>query len=182
MNEQWIVIPNWDASIDADGVRHDGFQHYRDRDPIWIKVYTRLHSSDEYLALSFHLRGVLVGLWVEYATANRQLSDSTLTLTRRLGQRVSRRDLVSLSDAGYLTFSASKPLARRYQDASPEKEKEKEQKGARTRKGKAGALIVIDTMIRNGAITDPVHLEAELRAHHIEGQDADQLRQRIEAA
>jgi len=114
---QWIVIPNWDK-----------FQHYRDRDPTWIKNHRSLLHSDAYRNLSYHQRGVLHGLWLEYAAANRQIRDSTLTLTRQLGQRVSRRDLETLNHAGFIEFSASKPLAPRYHDASPEKEKEREKK------------------------------------------------------
>lgn len=113
----WIVVPRWDGS--------DGFQHYRDRDPIWIKNYRTLLSSDEYLTLSFHIRGVLHGLWLAYAASNRQLRDSTLTLTRRIGQRVTTRDLLALNHAGFIEFSASRPLAPVYQAASLDKEKEK---------------------------------------------------------
>jgi hypothetical protein len=113
---RYIVIPNWDGP--------DGFQHYRDRDPIWIKNYRALMAKDEYLELSFHVRGILHGLWLEYAASDRQLSDNTVTLSRRLGGRVTRRDLESLNHAGFIHFSASKPLAHRYQPASAEREGE----------------------------------------------------------
>jgi len=106
------VIPRWDGK--------DGFQHYRDRDPIWIKNYRTLLTNNEYRGLSHHQRGILHALWLAYATSNRQLSDSTLTLTRLLGQRVLRRDLDALNHAGFIQFSASRPLARRYHDASTE--------------------------------------------------------------
>jgi hypothetical protein len=69
---RYIVIPNWDGP--------DGFQHYRDRDPIWIKNYRALMAKDEYLE--------------------------------------------SLNHAGFIHFSASKPLAHRYQPASAEREGE----------------------------------------------------------
>jgi hypothetical protein len=116
--QRWIVIPNWDGK--------DGFQHYKDRDPIFIKNYRRLLTKDEYLTLTFHQRGILHSLWLEYAASNRQIRDNTLTLTRRLGQRVTTRDLEALNRAGFIVFTASKPLAQRYHIASPEKEKEKE--------------------------------------------------------
>lgn len=112
----WIVVPQWDGA--------DGFQHYKNRDPIWIKNYRSLLSKDEYLTLTFHVRGVLHGLWLEYATSNRQLRDNTLTLTRRLGQRVFTRDLISLNHACFISFVDSNPLAPRYRDASPEKRRE----------------------------------------------------------
>lgn len=116
MADGWIIVERWDE-----------FQHYRDRDPIWLKVYTRLLSDEAYLALTFHQRGVLQGIWLEYARANRQLSDRTVALTRRLGQRVSTRDLEALNHAGFITISASKPLAPCYHDASPETEKRREE-------------------------------------------------------
>ena len=97
----WIVIRRWDE-----------FQHRdmaRSTVPPWIKTYTKLMGDDDFLRLSFHLRGVLLSLWLEYATARRQLSDSTVGLSRRLGHRVTTRDLVSLSRAGFIEVSASKP-------------------------------------------------------------------------
>ncbi len=116
--ERWIVIPRWDGPT--------GFQHYSDRDPKWIKNYRDLLSKDEYLELTFVQRGILHGLWLEYAAANRQLRDSTLTLSRRLGGRVTRASLDALNHAGFIEYSASRPLATRYQAASLEEETERE--------------------------------------------------------
>lgn len=96
MSDGWIRIPNW-----------DDFQHYKDRDPKWIKTYCRLVSDDAYRNLTFHQRGVLHSLWMEYARANRQLRDNTATLTRQLGHRVMRRDLEALNHAGFIELSAS---------------------------------------------------------------------------
>lgn len=46
---------------------------------------------------------------------------------------------------------------------------------------KANPGWLIDRMITSGAVSDPVHLEAELAAHQITGSEAVLLRQRIEA-
>jgi hypothetical protein len=105
MSERYIVIPRWDE-----------FQHYSNRDPIWVKVYTRLLSDEAFRDLTFHQRGVLLSLWVEYARSGRQLRDNTATLTRQLGHRVMRRDIEALTYAGFLTFSASAPLAQRREE------------------------------------------------------------------
>lgn len=110
------MIPNWDGP--------EGFQHYKDRTPRWIKNYTELLHDDAYLRLTLVQRGVLHGLWMEYASARRQIPDSTLTVSRRLGQRVTRATLDSLNHAGFIAYSASRPLAERYQPASPEKRRE----------------------------------------------------------
>ena len=112
------MIPRWDGP--------DGFQHYKDREPTWIKVYTRLLNDESYLRLTWVQRGVLHGLWMEYARSNRQIPDSTLSVTRRLGERVTRATLTALNHAGFIEFSASKPLARPEQTASPEQEVELE--------------------------------------------------------
>lgn len=178
--ERWIVIPNWDSN-EENG--HQGFQHYKDRDPYFIKNYRSLLSKDEYLELTFHQRGVLHGLWLEYAASNRQIRDSTLTVTRRLGQRVTRTTLDALNHAGFIAYSASRPLAPRY----PREEKEKEKKERAHARGKTeGAQFVLNTMIRNGAITDEEHLWLEIRAHGINALEGhkllEALRQRRSAA
>lgn len=173
MSDQWIVIPNWDATDDEEGL-----QHYKDRDPIWIKNYRRLLRKDEYRELSFHVRGVLHGLWLEYAASNRQITDNTLTLTRRLGQRVATRDLVSLNHAGFIGFSDSKPLAPCY----PRKEKIKSKKGLTntSKSASEGALFALRTMIANGAIPDHESLYFEVRARGIDDVSAAQLRRDLE--
>lgn len=116
MSEKWIWIPNWDGP--------EGFQHYKGRDPIWIKNYTRLLSHDGYLSLSLPQRGLLHGIWIAYAKSARRLPGDTLTISRRLGQRVRKDSLVSLSAAGFIEFVASDVLAARLHDASPEKNRE----------------------------------------------------------
>lgn len=105
MPERWIVIDRWDE-----------FQHpdaMRSAVPPWIKTYTALLASDEFLELSFHLRGVLLGLWLEYASSGGQIRVSPGSLHRRLGHRVWSRDLAALNHAGFIQFAASKPASNR---------------------------------------------------------------------
>ncbi len=187
MTDRWIVIPKWDE-----------FQHYKDRDPKWIKSHRRQYAKDEYLELSFHLRGVLEGLRHSYAASNRQLSDSTLTLTRRLGQRVTKRDLESLNRAGFIEFSSSKPIAVVYQPATPEvRDREEKALSANAPKAEEFATQVaadpkgrehrpydqpadktaaIRRLITNGVITDVIELNAELTALGVNGATAESLR------
>lgn len=119
-SQRWIEVPDWDKYQHRDALRTP------QRIIPWIKSYTALLSKDEYLDLSFHQRGILHGLLIEYAKAQRQLGDSTIRLSKRLGQRVTRRDLEALNDAGFIAFSASRPPARGQQAASLEEEKDKE--------------------------------------------------------
>jgi hypothetical protein len=112
-DELWIVINRW-----------DDFQHYKDREPKWIKLYTQLHHDSNWLELSGHQRAVLVGLWLEYASAHAQLRLDTRSLSRRLGLRVSSATLEALNHAGFIRFSASTPLASRAPARSREGERE----------------------------------------------------------
>ncbi len=116
MSDGWIEIPRWDE-----------FQHYKNRDPVWIKNHRGLLHSDAYMGLTLHQRGVLHGLWLEYAASGRQVRDSTATVSRQLGERVTRPTLDALNHAGFITYSASKPLAQRYHDASLEERESREE-------------------------------------------------------
>lgn len=116
--EQWIVVPNWDR-----------FQHYSDRDPVWVKTYTALLHDEDYLRLSGHARSVLHGLWLAYASSNGQLPLDARSISSRLQLRVSSSQLESLIHAGFIEVSASRPLALRYPSrASRETETEKRQR------------------------------------------------------
>lgn len=72
--ERWIVVCNWNQ-----------FQHYKDRNPSWIKNYTELLSDPNYLALgSFH-RALLHGVWLLYAAARGEVPASPAYIAKRLG-------------------------------------------------------------------------------------------------
>jgi hypothetical protein len=74
MSEQWIVIPNWDS-----------FQHYKNRQPIWIKVYTELLENPDYRSLGGFHRGLLHDIWMLYALSRGELPASPSRLAVRLG-------------------------------------------------------------------------------------------------
>jgi hypothetical protein len=118
-DERWIVIPNWAR-----------FQHYQTRKgeqvqrPDWLKTYVRLLHDDAYLKLTLHQRGVLHGLWLEYAAAGRQLPDSTATVSRRLGERVTRGTLDALNHAGFIAYCSRPDLDGVYTESSPEQSRE----------------------------------------------------------
>ena len=97
--ERWIIVRNWER-----------FQHYKDRDPYFIKLYTELQHDHNWLALTGHQRAVLVGIWLEYASARCQLPLNTASLTRRLALRVSSATLEALNPAGFIEFSSRAAL------------------------------------------------------------------------
>ena len=113
MSEQWIVIPNWEK-----------FQHYKDRDPSWIKLYTELEHRDDWLHLTLAERGLLVCIWIEYTLRNGELRSADLPSF--VLQKIPRRSLDSLQAAGFIEVSASKPSRARAGARSREEETETE--------------------------------------------------------
>ena len=96
MPDQWIVIPNWER-----------FQHYKHRNPPWIKLYRSLLSKDEFLELSDACKGLLMTIWLAYAEHQRELTVDMLR-TYSLKTGVQYRNLASLNQAGFIQLSASK--------------------------------------------------------------------------
>lgn len=107
---EWISIVGWRR-----------FQHYdpAKRQPPWIKTYVELMSDHDYLELSEHRALILHRLWLEYASTRCRLPLDTRSLSRRLFLRVTRADIDSLCDAGFISIVASKALAEGYHGASP---------------------------------------------------------------
>lgn len=118
VRERWIVVSRWRGK--------EGFQHYGSRDPIWVKNYTRLLRKDEYMNLTPPQRALLHGLWLLYASKRGEIRESTCSLSRELGMRVTKQMLESLNHAGFIRRVASRSLALRYWSAIPEQEKEEE--------------------------------------------------------
>lgn len=114
----WIVIPRWRGG-------KDGFQHYGDRDPKWIKNYTRLLHNDDYLRLTGHRRALLHGLWLAYAMSGGCVAVDPQMVGRQLGLVVKMADLEALNHAGFIHFSASAPVE---DFAIPEKRREEQRR------------------------------------------------------
>lgn len=113
-DEHWIVPRNWSR-----------FQHYKDRAPAWIKNYIDLLSRDEYVELTLTQRGMLHGIWMLYAEKNKPLSSTRsrhLLASNKGESRHFLSNLEVLEQAGFIELSLAKP----YQVASLETEKEKE--------------------------------------------------------
>jgi hypothetical protein len=94
--DEWIIVPNWGK-----------FQHYGDREPVWIKVYTELNSRDDFLALTRAERGLLLTIWLEFARSRARLRVKTILAL--CDSRARREHLIPLSDAGFIELSASAP-------------------------------------------------------------------------
>jgi hypothetical protein len=107
--EIYIIVNRWSE-----------FQHYKDRDPKWIKNYQRLLHDQAYLDLTGHQRAVLHGLWLLYASSGCQLTLNSRSLSRQLSLRVTSDILETLNHAGFITFSASSALAQRREEKNRE--------------------------------------------------------------
>lgn len=134
--DTYLIIPRWDE-----------YQHYKQRDPPWIKVHTKLLSNAGFLGLSPAARGVLLTLWLAYSRTQGQLKVSTWSA---LGgaKGVGYPQLVSLNHAGFLAFSASNLLAAHARSREEEEEEEEDlPKKVSKRKGNYRRAA---TMIENG--------------------------------
>ena len=100
MSEIWIEVRNWRK-----------FQHYHDRVPTWIKNNLELMHDDNYRELTMAERGVLHGIWLEYASARRALRGDTASISRRFGKRVTSVQLKRLEQAGFITLCSRDALA-----------------------------------------------------------------------
>lgn len=95
----YIYVTNW-----------ENFQHYKTRNPPWIKLYTNLVSDDDYLDLSLADRCLLTGIWMLTAKHGQgRVQSDWKRLLKRLsipfGTR-STNPLPRLVDAGFITISA----------------------------------------------------------------------------
>src|SRR4029077_13635872 len=99
-DDGWIVIPNWPQ-----------FQHYKDRDPLWLKEYISQLHDDRLRKLSLALRGLLFSLHLLYAASDGRVQKNALAITHELGCRVTDEQIDALNHAGFITIAASRPLA-----------------------------------------------------------------------
>lgn len=100
MKDRWIWICGWEK-----------FQHYKtDSNPHWIKFYTGLMHDEGFLDLSSHRRSVLTGLWLTFASSQRQLKADPAKLSKRFHFRVTSSDLTSLNEAGFILIVSREDL------------------------------------------------------------------------
>jgi len=104
------------------------FQHYKDRDPKWIKLYTKLLNDDEWFDLDPRHAKVLVMLWL--LASEDQLLEGNLPPIKKIAfrLRISESSLESILSglSHWVEQPASNQLANCYQSASLETETETE--------------------------------------------------------
>lgn len=116
---KYLSVKNWDK-----------FQHYRDRNPVWIKLYLDLLDDYGFAQLSDAERGQLVMIWLLAARSDGVIPDDPKWIAQRIGAS-GRVSLRRLTEAGFLCVAepeqlASKTGAEPEQNASLEGERETE--------------------------------------------------------
>jgi hypothetical protein len=122
------------------------FQHYRQRNPPWIKLHTALLDEERYIALPDAQKAALMGLFLQAARSNNKIMNDARWLQGKLGMKVkpdlemlaARKWLVPYHDASdpvevnrqrgsskTLASGASKALARDARDAQDTQETNK---------------------------------------------------------
>jgi hypothetical protein len=104
----WLTIKNWSE-----------FQHYKDRNPPWIKLHRALLDDYAFAALPDHQKAHLVLIWLFAASqAGGRVPNDAKFLSRKLGTS-EPIDLEPFVSAGFLIAeqTACNPLAERTQDA-----------------------------------------------------------------
>lgn len=112
---RYLRIKNWTE-----------FQHYKDRNPPWIKLHRSLLDDYEFSRLPDGSKGQLVMLWLFASQNDGKIPEDARFLQRRLSFD-KPPDLNSFIGQGLLIpeQGASEPLADSKQDAMPRREEER---------------------------------------------------------
>ena len=88
---EYLMICNWGK-----------FQHYKNRNPPWIKLHTSLLEDYEFSQLSVHLQVVLLKLWLVAARTDNRLPDDPAWIGQKLTMPIEQADLATLVAKGWI--------------------------------------------------------------------------------
>lgn len=105
---EWLTVKNWSE-----------FQHYKDRNPPWIKLHRALLDDYEFSALPDAAKGQLILIWLFASQNEGKIPHDAKFLEKKLGL-TDACELLAMVEMGFLIPEqvASKPLAKRKQVAS----------------------------------------------------------------
>ena len=111
---EYLKIKNWDR-----------YQHYRDRNPPWIKLYNSLLDDYEYSCLQDASKLLLMSLFLVASKCENRIPADKSFIRSKSGIK-GKIDFVPLIEAGFIHFdgNASEVLADRKQNGVPEKRRE----------------------------------------------------------
>jgi DNA-binding MarR family transcriptional regulator len=101
------------------------FQHYKDRSPAWIKLHRSILDNYEFQRLPVASKALAPCIWLLAAETNDGsvcVDPSFLAFRLRMTEQEATDALKPLIEAGFLV-AASKPIAKRKQETSLEREK-----------------------------------------------------------
>ena len=121
----FLKVANWEE-----------YQHYKDRNPPWIKLHNQLLDSYEFCSLPDASKAHLIAIWMLASRSNNKLPHDTNWISRKISASEDV-DLDLLIDSGFLEYiepkqqvkSASNALADSKQNACLETEGETEEIG-----------------------------------------------------
>ncbi len=137
-------------------------QHYRDRNPVWIKLYNRVMDDDKFLALSDAARGHLLLIWLLASRRQNKIPNDAKLVAKAI-QATGRVNLAELIASDFLVLwseslaepeqsastLASDVLAEPEQSASAEREREREgEERQNTRALSAGVIEAAESSVR----------------------------------
>ncbi len=110
----------------------NSFQHYKDRKPAWIKLHHALLDDYKFFCLPLASRALAPCIWLlasEYEGGEIDATAAELSFRLHMTEGELCEALNPLIEAGFLTVEqvASNTLAERYQDAIPEKRRDREE-------------------------------------------------------
>lgn len=111
------------------------FQHYRDRNPPWIKLYQSVLADYAFTRLQDASKMHLLAIWLLASRYSNKIPWDEKWISTQISA-TSKVDLDALESAGFISKinDASIMLAERLQDARPERERERETETEREEK------------------------------------------------
>lgn len=124
------------------------FQHYKDRNPPWIKLHNHLLDDYEFECLGDAAKGHLLCIWMLASRTKNEMPYDEKWITKKIGAS-SRVNLKALRDAGFLEVEqdASNMLQGCEQDATvsiPSEEKRREETEERQSKEEKNVSPMLD--------------------------------------
>jgi hypothetical protein len=140
----YLEVKNWEQ-----------FQHYKDRNPPWIKLHAALLDDYEFARLQDASKAHLMGIWILASKHGNKVPADPEWIARRIGA-TSRVDLEVLIAAGFISRlrRASDPLPERQQSAMPETEAETEAEESQKQTGVS--LTVVGSLPAKGRTLDAI--------------------------
>ena len=118
------------------------FQHYKDRNPPWIKLHNQLLDDYEFEMLADATKGHLLCIWMLASRTNNEMMFDHKWIARKIGAS-SKVDLDLLLDSGFIELQEAEQTASNMQQKTivsvPSEEKRREETETEKSRGKKNA-------------------------------------------